>query len=77
MANNFYSNLPSAEEDKLKQTIKTLEHDDESAFEFNVDVEWTRHPSLAISWSTVLVRDFSVFDVVNLLRSAPCDAIVV
>jgi|TARA_B100001094_G_scaffold277569_1_gene286507 hypothetical protein len=36
MANNFYSNLPSAEEDKLKQTIKTLEHDDESAFEFNV-----------------------------------------
>ncbi len=36
MANNFYSNLPSADEDKLKQTMKTLSHDDEGAFEFNV-----------------------------------------
>ena len=36
MANNFYSNLPSAEEDKLKQTIKTLTHEDEGTFEFNV-----------------------------------------
>ena len=36
MANKLYSKTPSVEEDKLKQTMKTLTHETDTPFEFNV-----------------------------------------
>ena len=36
MASTFYSNLPNKEDEKLKDTMKTLTHESDNEFEFNV-----------------------------------------
>ena len=36
MASTFYSNLPNKDDEKLKDTMKTLTHESDNEFEFNV-----------------------------------------
>ena len=36
MASTFYSNLPNKDDEKLKDTMKTLTHERDNEFEFNV-----------------------------------------